>query len=49
MRDDLRTIILSASFGLLVAVSAIYSTGYRGQVAGFEIGPSVPWLKVAGH
>ena len=47
--DDLRTIILSASFGLLVAVSAIYSTGYRGKVAGFEIGPSVPWLKVAGH
>ena len=47
--DDLRTILLAVSFGILVAVSAIYSTGYRGQVAGFEIGPSVPWLRAAGR
>lgn len=47
--DDLRKLILSASFGLMVAAAAIYSTGFDGSVAGIKIGPRTPWLSVAGH
>jgi hypothetical protein len=49
MNDDLRTLILSASFGLLVAGSIIYGTGFDGSVAGIKIGPAHSLLKVAGR
>ena len=47
--DDLRMIVLAASLGLFAGASIVYGTGYQGSVAGLGIGPSVPWLRVAGH
>ena len=49
MNDDLRTLIFSASLGLLTAAGLIYATGYQGSVAGWKIGPAKPWLMMAGR
>ncbi len=50
MMDDFHKVVISgAALGLFVAATLIYSTGFDGRFAGLKIGPSKPWLMVAGR